>query len=253
MGVHVLAHTEQSGVSPHQNGLTMLLTVSCVLLLVAASNAATTTPAPTEPPKCCFDKEFSAVLGEAGGTLANGVATTLEGSVLLGYDFYRQRQGSVTTLRHPDGSVNITYTIQDYANRVSYVTGENGVCNSYRMPNTEQMYPPCVPDDARYLGAGLFGYGPETLAVHTWEYTLPHSDVIVKMALTEGSCVPVVEALYGHIAGASTEITYFFTSSHPGIEDLNRLNPPDNCPFVNPGNNNGAVVGRRSLGGLARF
>jgi len=200
-----------------------------------------------EPAKCCFDKEYSAVLGEAGGTVVNGHAVGLDGTVTLGYDFYRKRQGSKTQLRQPDNTMQTTFSLQDFANKVQYLTDDNGQCTARHMTDAEEMYPPCVPDNARYLGNATFGYGTETLYIDSWEFTVPNSDVLTKLAVTD-ACVPVVEALYGHMGGASTELTYFFTAYHPGIEDLNSLIPPANCPF--PAANSTAPVGRRSIRGF---
>ena len=50
----------------------MLLAVWCLLSLVAVAMGA------DEPRKCCFDKEFSVVLGEAGGTVNHGQASSLD-------------------------------------------------------------------------------------------------------------------------------------------------------------------------------
>ena len=46
----------------------MLLVVLAAAVMVGLTEAATT-EAPAEPARCCFDKEFSAVLGELGGTV----------------------------------------------------------------------------------------------------------------------------------------------------------------------------------------
>jgi len=212
------------------------LVVACVLVAAAAAQT-----------KCCFDKQYSAVLGEAGGTVVNGNAVGLDGTVTLGFDFYLQRQGSKAVMRQPDDSFVTTNTVQDYKNRMTYITDEGGRCTSFRMEASEVMYPPCVPDDARYLGNGTFGYGSETLYIDSWEYNMPGTDVLMKLAVTD-TCVPVVEAQYGHINGASTELTYFFTAYHPGIDNLGMLEPPTDCPLYKP--QVGPSVGRRAVRGF---
>merc|ERR1711936_435249 len=169
------------------------LVVACMFAAAAAQTAQ----------KCCFDKQYSAVLGEAGGTVVNGNAVGLDGTVTLGFDFYLQRQGSKAVMRQPDDSYVTTNTVQDYKNRVTYITDEAGRCTAFRMETSEVMYPPCV---------------------------------------------PVVEAQYGHINGASTELTYFFTAYHPGIDNLGMLEPPADCPFYKP--QVGPSVGRRAVRGF---
>ena len=55
------------------------------------------------------------------------------------------------------------------------------------------------PDNATYLGPAVFGYGTEFLDIHAWEFTIPQTDLLVKLAVSADGCVPIVEAMYGHV------------------------------------------------------
>ncbi|KAL8601514.1 hypothetical protein ACOMHN_000456 [Nucella lapillus] len=195
-------------------------------------------------------KQFMALLGEAGGAVRQGHYQTLKGNIRLAYDFYRSRQGSINTVLQADGSYQTTYVLADYANRVMYTReAEGGSCTARHMTQDEQMYPPCLPESASYLGRATFGYGSEALDIDRWKFPLPsNTKVQVTLAVTQ-HCVPFAQAIYGNMGEGDTQITYFFTDYHSGIEDLDALNPPANRPISPPVNATSTnQIGRRSIG-----
>ena len=68
---------------------------------------------------------------------------------------------------------------------------------------------PCISDDATYLGPAVFGYGPNTLNVNTWEVTVPQArfaasdgDILMKMVVTREHCVPFAQVIMGSFGGS---------------------------------------------------
>jgi len=215
------------------------------MMLVVLALAVAGASAQATGGRCCFDNQYTAVLGEAGGTVINGNAMPVDGSVELSYDFYKKVQATVTTERiqgSDPAAFKTTKRLDDYANRVVYLTDENGNCVSYAQNSQVDfvMTPACVPAEATYLGNGTFGYGTETLHIDAWEWTEVDAfkNFTLKLAVTD-TCVPVVEARYGYIIHPNQaqesrkqplELTYFYTNYHPGILNADNLQPPAVCP-----------------------
>ncbi|XP_076460736.1 uncharacterized protein LOC143293575 [Babylonia areolata] len=201
------------------------------LVIVTAAVAAPATP--SEPRKCCVDKQFSAVLGDIGAVGASGNALYfLDGTTSIAYDFYQQKSKTHTRMKNPDGSALIRDELKDYANRIVYTTDENGNCTIGPLKPYDFMFDGCIPDDAVYLGPAAFGHGVYSLAVHTWSFLLPGNGTDrweAVFSLTQQHCVPVIETLFGQLDGAFFEESLLYTGYRPGIEADVSLVPPPNC------------------------
>jgi len=228
-----------------------MLSVVVVALLVVVG----TTMGQDEPAKCCFDNQWSAVLGQMGG-YANGDPSAtdndlhvLDGYTIIGYDFYRKREGTASHFRQPDGTYDVKYEIRDFENRMDYTVKGNASCESRPLPDSMRMFPPCIPDNATFVGDGDLGYGSGMLGLNTWSFTVHNRttnvDVNIRLAVTKKNCVPVAEVVQGHRNQRFFEITNFFTGYHPGLDSLKHMEIPTNCPLA-PATTagTGAPVGR---------
>ncbi|XP_046569606.1 uncharacterized protein LOC124277930 [Haliotis rubra] len=197
------------------------------------------TIAAAEPQKCCVDKQFEAILGEFGGVFLPGQNTQyLDGYNLMSYDYYAKMMRLEAHMNQPDGTVQVTNVIIDYKAGKEYVKSETG-CTV--LDTTEQMREPCVPAISRFLGNTSFGYGDMALKVNTWQYQKPGTDNVVNLVVTADGCVPMVEASYGTMNNAKTDVVYFITSFQPGIKDRSVFTLPRNC---RTGGSAVGVVGR---------
>ncbi|XP_071107461.1 ependymin-related protein 1-like [Haliotis cracherodii] len=208
--------------------------LSCLLASFFVTNAA------VEPQKCCVDRQFEALLGEFGGALLPGknTPTALDGFNLMSYDYYAKMMRLEAHMNQPDGTVQVTNVIIDYKAGKEYVKTDTG-CTV--LDTTETMREPCVPAISRFLGNTSFGYGDTTLKVNTWQYQKPGSDNVVNLVVTADGCVPMVEASYGTMNNAKTDVVYFITSFQPGIKDRSVFTIPTNCQ---QGGSTVGVVGR---------
>jgi len=211
----------------------MLLQVVCALALAGLTLA-------DEPRRCCFDKEFSAVLGYLGGTVTNGVASAIRGSSYMAYDYYRHRQGTILTYVLPDNKTTTVWTVQDYNLGKMFTRVDNGSCTATPTPPGSVLFGPCLPDDAVYTGNATFGYGNDTLLVNGWEFrdrtqNLPEAPKNI-IEFTE-ECTPFAQSMWGNIGGGPLQLTLFYTEYHPGIVDLSQLVIPDDCLHTDNGNN----------------
>ncbi|KAK3794394.1 hypothetical protein RRG08_061061 [Elysia crispata] len=180
-----------------------------------------------EPKKCCLDRQFTVAIGEIGGKSypITGNSVFMDGVTYVAYDFYKGMIGSETHMKQPDGSDKVTKSLLDYNTNRLYLT-ENGVCTILNI--TEPLEDPCLPDSATYMGSAMFGYGTESLEVNTWEFERAsgNSKVLIRRSYTKTTCVPVVEAYYGTVDGASTEVTHFFVNFKPGVDNPSDLEAP---------------------------
>jgi len=117
-------------------------------------------------PVCCFDKQFSAVVGEIG---ALGFGTDdeklLDGVARIGYDFYNQHSASETYMRAPDGSRIPIFELKDYRTKMHYRKIGNNSCT--KEPLTRgYMIPPCIPGNATKLSETNLGYSGVGQTLH---------------------------------------------------------------------------------------
>jgi len=199
-----------------------------------------------EPTRCCFDKQFSSILGEIGGTVKDNVPTNFQLSMAMGFDYYRGRDGTLGTYPLPDGTSFQVKTINDFNRKIIYTKTINGSCTAKAMRPGAVQFGPCLPDDATYVGNATFGYGSETITVNSWKFLDSASHITPKpeslVAFTE-NCVPFAQTVSGNLAddGALTQVTMFYTAYHPGLQDFHDLDIPDDCPLDAQG---GPAVGR---------
>jgi len=201
-------------------------------LLVGVIGQQTTPTA--EPAKCCFDKEWTAVVGEVGMVYNDDTHSgrTIDGNSLVGYDFYRKRQGSLTWLREANGTRTQVYDLRDFSTGIHYRREGNNTC-THEPLRRGVMYPPCIPADAKYVANPMFGYGQSAMKTNVWEFTRQgpnqQGGARVRIGVTQQGCVPVVEIFMGKFNGTARELNVFFTGYHPGIGDIHRLDVPADC------------------------
>jgi len=180
-----------------------------------------------EPARCCFDKEFYAVMGEVGGIAdeSHNNATIIDAHIEMAYDFYNNIQGMKIYLRN---IATAYYSILDFQNRREYNWQDNGTCTYKNMAASTTMFPPCIPANATYLGPATLGYGQHTIKIHTWDFRAPipgmNNEVFrMHLSVTQGHCIPVVMTVVGDFSGAPTELSLFYVNYQPGLTDHRHL------------------------------
>jgi len=185
-----------------------VLTVVAMVTLAQAQDA--------EPNKCCFDKTFTGQVGAVGGTYypITGNVQFEDSYTYFAYDYYNKVVGVEYHLRLPNGTEQVTRSLLDYNTDTQYVTTDNTTCVSTKigMPMEE----PCIPADAKYLGAAKVGYGNEALTLWSWEHKVPNTDIVYKRSFTS-SCVPVLSAYYGTVNGTPKNSFQVYSGYTPGI------------------------------------
>merc|ERR1719277_596810 len=213
----------------------MAVLVAVVVGAMAVAAAGMTTSAPTEPKRCCFDKQFAVTMGEIGAKMEPGEDIGfLDGGVIVGYDFYRKLEGIVTILRNQDEPGNFTtrYRLMNYDQMVQYEQLEkNGTCTKTTIDPHQHIFPPCIPDPAYYLGSATMGYGSSSMDVDSWELDMsnPGGHYAFKISVTKYGCVPVAQAMVGFRNGTFRDVSYFMTNYTPGLGKVNLLQIPDEC------------------------
>merc|ERR1719277_2964291 len=113
-------------------------------------------------------------------------------------DFYRQREGVVSSLKQLDGTFKTTFTLKDYSHRLRHVIDANGTCITTKMAPQEVLPAPCIPANASFVGDSVLGGSGAggNLHVHT--------------TVTRDQCTPVAETFNTKVNGVATQATYFF-------------------------------------------
>lgn len=188
------------------------------------------------PPRCCFDQEFTANLGQIGAVANEGTNSQyfIDGYVELASSFYESKQGTRAHSRKPDGSMQTLFRLEDFANKREYNQEGNGTCTYKILPETASMYASCIPETAKWLGSATVGFGLKSLMVDTWVFSGPipgldSNNIRVTMSVTRQHCIPFAETLVGNFTGAPTELSLFYTGYHPGVAHTDLLTPPPNC------------------------
>jgi len=145
----------------------MLATV-VLAFAVAAVQGQTMPGLLDEPAVCCFDKQFSAVVGEIGAFgLGADRERLLDGVAKLGYDFYNRHAATETYMRQPNGTVVPIFELRDFHTKMHYRKVGNNTCRKEPL-TSGSMLPPCIPGNATKLFESSLGYSGvgETLHGH---------------------------------------------------------------------------------------
>merc|ERR1712244_92228 len=208
----------------------ILLTSFSVAFLLAAQAVSQD----VEPAKCCVDRQFTAQMASVGGRTYPITGSTVfwDTYSTVAYDYYNKRVGAEIHVRQPNGSEEVMGVLYDFNRKMQYGEKHDGSC--FTAPLNDPMGEAWVSQNAKYLGEGKFGYGTESLAIQTWEYIIPGTDINTKRAFTK-SCVPVVSTYYGTIDNMPQNAVEFFSNYSPGIPDLSVL---DVNTYITPANSN---------------
>jgi len=183
-------------------------------------------------PKCCFDKQFSGIVGRIGGIFSDQSEKLLDETTILGYDFYTQRMATESYLRGYNDTLVKIYELRDFAARKHYLKVDDNPCSEVPLVRGA-MLPPCIPGDATLLSATTMGYGYSSLEVDIWEFGVldvngdPYGRV--KLGVTKGNCVPVIDIFMGTYNGTFYEMNQFLSAYQPGIVNVDAFNLPADC------------------------
>jgi len=136
-----------------------------VLALIAAVQGQTMPGMMEEHPICCFDKTFSAVIGEIGATFGQDKEKLLDGVSVVGYDFYNKHSASETYFRGPNGTRIPVFELRDYKTNMHYRKVGNGTCTKEPLKRG-YMFPPCIPGNATKISETSLGYSGVGQTVH---------------------------------------------------------------------------------------
>merc|ERR1719153_119576 len=132
------------------------------------------------PPKCCFDKQFSAVLSDTGGFFGSSNTqdlTLFDAGSVTAYDFYSQQQaiGPFALGNNEYNSTVEIFELRDWRHNILYrKVGRYGNCTQQPL-RTGRMPPPCIPGNATLVSNSTLGYGRSKLDVQIYEFDVQHS------------------------------------------------------------------------------
>ncbi|KAK7111508.1 uncharacterized protein [Littorina saxatilis] len=216
-----------------------------VLLLVAVATAQGQTQ--ETPKRCCISHQFTATLGEVGQAVKMGQGVPVDGFNFLTYDYDAKVMTVEAHLKNfVTGNMTTTSVVIDYNAAKQYIKTEDGKC--FYSPAPPTMREPCIPANATFFGQVVFGSSSDNLKANVWEFTpSTQPGTTAKLAVSVSDCTPIVQATYGDMQGADTEVTYFFTDFQPTIADRSPLTIPLNCMPLPTASPNNPPVGRRSI------
>merc|ERR1719229_2124266 len=88
------------------------------------------------------------------------------------------------------------------------------------MKNDDTWFGNCVDDSMSptYLGSSTLGPAAGGLAFDGWAFNM--NNMNVTLAVTQGSCVPVLEKVKGLISGAMVDMVLMFQDVKPKVENM---------------------------------
>jgi len=195
------------------------------------------------PPICCFDKQYTAVLSDIGGFYGgnnNNDLSLIDAGTVSAYDFYSQRQasGSFAAGNNEYNSTIEIFELRDWRRKLHYRKfGRFGNCTTEPL-RTGKMPPPCIPGNATWVSNSTLGYGRSRLDIQVYEFDAAFSETLdagrIKMGVTK-DCIPVIHFLTGTVNGTFFEMNLFYTSYHPGIQNVHAFDLADDCrTFYHP-------------------
>merc|ERR1711963_39240 len=182
--------------------------------------------------KCCFDKQWSAIISEVGGYFNPDGEKLIDGTTFIAYDFYSSRQSTVSYIRGPNNTYIPVRELRDYARNIHYKKTGNGTCTQSPFLRG-RMWPPCIPANAVSVTQAQLGYGQSNLPLHFWEFDVdgPGGSTAgrIKLGVTINNCIPVVEIFTFNINGTMVEMNVVFSEYRPGVADEHAFDIPDTC------------------------
>jgi len=137
-----------------------------VMLAALAAAMGQTMPG-TEGPKpiCCFDKTFSAVIGEIGARFNDEKEALIDGVSVIGYDLYNKHSASETYIRGPNNTTIKVFELKDFTTNTHYKKMGNGTCEKTPLKRG-YMFPPCIPGNATHVTDSTLGYSGVGQTLH---------------------------------------------------------------------------------------
>jgi len=201
------------------------------------------------PPKCCFDKQWTAYITDYGGWFNQKTheLAPIDGGAIVSFDFYTHKQSAVWFMRNTTADPNDNSTslirfseVRDWRRRTHYMKfGEN---NCTMIPLMQRQIPPCIPGNATLISDSVMGYGRTKLEVFFWEFDVSdQSDLFQSGRMKMGvprDCIPAIELIDGISLRNNTflEMNLFFTGYHPGISDTHAFDLENDPCFLDQGN-----------------
>ncbi|XP_046363027.2 uncharacterized protein [Haliotis cracherodii] len=182
------------------------------------------------PPKCCVARQFEAKMGETGGSIYSShgveVPALIDSDNVMHYDYYNRTIVMEVNTHNPDNTTTYTRIIQDYKRGIQHVFGA-GSCTTSTI--RRGFREPCIPDNAKFVGSSYVGYGVHKIAFNNWEFAEPDTGNDMRLVVTSSTCVPVVEAIFGNVNNAPSELVFVFTNFQPGIKTPDLFVLPSLC------------------------
>jgi len=188
-------------------------------------------PQPTLGKQCCASRQFTGSVQLTVAKKLNGTGHVSKGTERYVYDADAQMiyTDSDTTL---DTGARQKYRIlQNYKTMKMNVMGE-GFC--FVQDFNDTMLPPCVPDDAMFMGSHWIGSGDAALKANTFE--VKRDNYNLTMIVAADTCTPISQVQSGHVYGEEQQRTILFYDFIPTISDEDRklFTLPANCDTVLP-------------------
>jgi len=182
--------------------------------------------------KCCFDKQWSAVISEIGGFFNPDGEKLIDGTTFISYDFYSSRQSTVSYIRGPNNTVIPVKELRDYYHNIHYKKTGNETCTQTPLVRG-RMFPPCIPANATMVTMAALGYGTSQLPLVFWEFDVSGPNGSnggrIKLGVTFNNCIPVIEIFNFDFNGTMVEMNVVFNQYHPGVADMHAFDIPDTC------------------------
>ncbi|XP_046569607.1 uncharacterized protein LOC124277931 [Haliotis rubra] len=197
-----------------------------ILCLVSAVGGQTDPP----PKTCCISRQFEAKLGETGGAIYTSygveVPALLDSDNVMHYDYYNRTIVMEVNTHNPDNTTTYTRIIQDYNTGIQHVFG-SGMCTTSTI--RRGFREPCIPDNATFVGSSYIGYGVNKITFNNWQFQEPDTSNDLRLVVTSVGCVPVLEAVFGIVNNAPSELVFVFNNFSPGIRTPDLFVLPSLC------------------------
>jgi len=178
------------------------------------------------PKPCCTSSQFSASVSIIVGKLVQGKGVSQRGMERIQYDYTNKMIYAESSLTDQITQVQTNLTVlQDYNNMKQYITMGDGSC--YVQPWMEAMIPPCIPDNATFVGSVTLGEGAGALKGNAFRFMQGQAQA--QVVVSADTCTPITDARGGFFDGEQQQRDLMYYNFQSSIADMSKFVVPANC------------------------
>ncbi|KAK7106583.1 hypothetical protein V1264_017817 [Littorina saxatilis] len=180
---------------------------------------------------CCVPDAWEGIQSTVLGRVEQGMGVVVRTRTAVSYDYANRRVAAMSNVTLDGNKQQRMLNLMLYEEKTSYSLDlMTGMCTKQTL-NTDMMAA-CVPDGAVKQGDVYFGSGLVTpLSATEWGFEMPSpgGGSLTGTVTVTSQCVPITEAVFGHVNGVQMLQAVEFVNIIPGIHNPDIFDIPEPC------------------------